>query len=154
MRAQVLSQQAGLDGRKFPREHREGLTAALARCPPPLRFCFEFREGKRLPSMLLTIKDLSKQLQIKPSTLYSWVAQRKIPCRKIHGLIRFEQEVIKEWVRSFEPSQPKPLPFFGQPPPTGLDLLIEAAKRDAYTARHGETISPSPFRKEEENGAR
>ena len=37
--------------------------------------------------MLLTIKDLSARLNIKPSTLYLWAAQGKIPCRKIHGLL-------------------------------------------------------------------
>ena len=35
-----------------------------------------------------------------------------------------------------------------------LDTLIAAAKRDVYTPRHGETISPSPTGKENENGAR
>ncbi len=36
-----------------------------------------------------------------------------------------------------------------------LDQLIEAAKRDVYTPRHGETRpTASPKRKEEENGAR
>ena len=42
--------------------------------------------------MLLTIKDLSAWLNIKPSTLYLWTAQGKIPCQKIHGLIRFDQD--------------------------------------------------------------
>ena len=35
--------------------------------------------------MLLTIKDLAEQLQIKPSTLYAWASQGKIPCVRIHG---------------------------------------------------------------------
>jgi excisionase family DNA binding protein len=44
--------------------------------------------------MLLTVKDLSAWLNMKPSTLYLWAAQGKIPCRKIHGLIRFEREQV------------------------------------------------------------
>ena len=44
--------------------------------------------------MLFTIKDLSARLNIKPSTLYLWAAQGKIPCRKIHGLIRFEPDAM------------------------------------------------------------
>jgi excisionase family DNA binding protein len=105
--------------------------------------------------MLLTIKDLSAWLNIKPSTLYLWASQGKIPCRKIHGLIRFEREVISKWLQSFDAKQVKryPLRVHGSPP-QDVELLIEAAKRDAYTPRHGETISPSPSGKEERNGAR
>ena len=32
------------------------------------------------------IRQLSAYLNVKPSTLYAWVAQGKIPCRKIHRL--------------------------------------------------------------------
>lgn len=51
--------------------------------------------------MLLTIKDLSALLQVKPPTLYSWVAQDKIPFYKIHGLIRFRLKAIVRWLKSF-----------------------------------------------------
>ena len=44
--------------------------------------------------MLLTVKDLSAWLKIKPSTLYLWAAQGKIPCRRSIGLIRFDPEAI------------------------------------------------------------
>ena len=37
--------------------------------------------------MLLTIKDVSVWLNIKPSTLYLWAGQGKIPCRKIHAIL-------------------------------------------------------------------
>jgi len=104
--------------------------------------------------MLLTIKDVSSWLNIKFSTLYLWAAQGKIPCRKIHGLIRFDPEAIKEWLRSFEPRQLESIPSFTRPSLPELDSLVAAAKRDAYTARHGETISPSPIGKESKNGAR
>jgi hypothetical protein len=43
----------------------------------------------RLPRcicIMLTVKELSAWLNIKPSTLYLWVSQNKIPCRRIHGL--------------------------------------------------------------------
>ena len=104
--------------------------------------------------MLLTIKDLSAWLNIKPSTLYLWVAQGKIPCQKIHGLIRFDREKVVGWLESFDHKPPKSVPSFSRAIPTDVDQLIEDAKRDAYTPRHGETISPSPRRKEDENGAR
>ena len=98
--------------------------------------------------MLLTIKDLSARLNIKPSTLYLWAAQGKIPCHKIHGLIRFEQEAIATWLRSFEPSQQTTIPPLTRESPLGLHHLIEAAKREVYTPAHGETITPSPTGKE------
>jgi excisionase family DNA binding protein len=104
--------------------------------------------------MLLTIKDLSAWLNIKPSTLYLWAAQGKIPCQKIHGLIRFDRERVLGWLESFNQQPPKPVPSFTRATRTDVDQLIEAAKRDAYTPRHGETISPSPSRKEEKDGAR
>ena len=47
--------------------------------------------------MMLTVKELSDWLKIKPSTLYLWATQGKIPCRRIHSLIRFEQEAIQRW---------------------------------------------------------
>lgn len=104
--------------------------------------------------MFLTIKDLSAWLNIKPSTLYLWAAQGKIPCRKIHGLIRFEREAITQWLRSFEGRPLHPIPCLTRPSSSDPDQLIAGAKEAAYTARHGETISPSPSRKEEEDGAR
>jgi len=98
--------------------------------------------------MLLTIKDVSAWLNIKPSTLYLWAAQGKIPCQKIHGLIRFDREQVLRWLESFDQQPPKPVPSFTRTIRGDLDQLIEAAKRDAYTSGHGETITPSPTRKE------
>ena len=98
--------------------------------------------------MLLTIKDLSARLNIKPSTLYLWAAQGKIPCRKIHGLIRFDPDAIAAWLHSFEPNQTTAIPPLTRQPHRDLDQLIEAAKREVYTPGHGETITPSPTRKE------
>jgi excisionase family DNA binding protein len=126
--------------------------------PPcePLAFPCERRRGAegavRLPRvqsrMLLTIKELSKSLSIKQSTLYLWVKQGKIPCHKIHGLIRFDPEAIAAWLRSFQPDQAATVPQFTRTSELDLDRLIEAAKREVYTPGHGETITPSPTRKE------
>ncbi|MEO8342063.1 MAG: helix-turn-helix domain-containing protein [Nitrospirota bacterium] len=98
--------------------------------------------------MLFTIKDLSVRLNIKPSTLYLWAAQGKIPCQKIHGLIRFDPDAITAWLRSFEPSPAPAIRLLGKHPHLDLDQLIEAAKREVYTPGHGETITPSPTGKE------
>ena len=104
--------------------------------------------------MLLTIKDLSAWLNIKPSTLYLWVAQGKIPCQKIHGLIRFDRDKVMAWLERFNGNPGASLSACNRTGLSDMDRLIEAAKRGAYTPRHGETISPSPSRKEDEDGAR
>ncbi|NOT95899.1 MAG: helix-turn-helix domain-containing protein [Nitrospira sp.] len=84
--------------------------------------------------MLLTIKDLSAQLNIKPSTLYLWAAQGKIPCRKIHGLIRFDQEEIHHWLDSFTPAHGTAgSPSSPPQPHSEVERLIAAAKQDVYT---------------------
>jgi len=99
--------------------------------------------------MLLTVKELAAWLNIKPSTLYLWAAHDKIPCRKIHGLIRFERDAILRWLDSFtgEPSN-LACPIQDRNPSIPVDDLIARAKRDVYTSGHGETITPSPTGKE------
>lgn len=83
--------------------------------------------------MLLTVKDLSLWLNVKPSTLYLWAAQGKIPCRKIHGLLRFDPEAIIPWLRSFDPGQAQAIPPLTRQSHRDEDQLIEAAKRQVYT---------------------
>ena len=99
--------------------------------------------------MLLTVKALSQRLQITPSTLYAWASQGKIPCRKIHGLVRFDPTEIDRWLVSFSPTKSVPPQIAtrrcGQ---ADLERLIASAKRAVYTAGHGETITPSPTGKE------
>ena len=48
---------------------------------------------------IVTIKEISKLLKVKESTLYSWVHSGKIPSFKINGLIRFDIEEIEAWVK-------------------------------------------------------
>jgi hypothetical protein len=106
--------------------------------------------------MLLTIKDLSTWLNIKPSTLYLWAAQGKLPCRKIHGLLRFDPLEINRWLSAFSSLQSVPAPV-GQrrPDHSDLDRLIASAKREVYTSAHGETRPRSSLiGKEEHDGAR
>ena len=99
--------------------------------------------------MLLTVKALSQRLQIKPSTLYAWASQGKIPCRKIHGLVRFDPTEIDRWLASFSPPQSVPPKIeTRRSDHTDLEQLIASAKRAVYTSGHGETITPSPTGKE------
>ena len=48
---------------------------------------------------LITIKEVSKILGIKVSTLYSWASSGMIPSHRLNGLIRFDMDKIYEWVR-------------------------------------------------------
>ena len=106
--------------------------------------------------MLLTVKELSAELHIKASTLYVWAAQGKIPCRKIHGLVRFDPAEIDRWLSSFSPPQSVPPQIEKRrTDPSNLDRLIARAKRAVYTSGHGETRPRSSLiGKEEHDGAR
>ena len=88
---------------------------------------------------MLTIKELSAWLNIKPSTLYLWASQNKIPCLRIHGLIRFEPDTIQTWLKSFGASPVKPFSLPIHDDTRDLKHLIEGAKSEVYTSRHGET---------------
>lgn len=84
--------------------------------------------------MLMTIKEVSVLLQIKPSTLYAWAAQGKIPARKIHGLLRFDREAVAQWLAGFSRQPPQSLHIQPKTPSTDVDVLIARAKRSFYTA--------------------
>lgn len=48
---------------------------------------------------LASIQEVSDFLKVKKSTLYSWVHTLKIPFFKVNGLIRFDMEEIRKWVK-------------------------------------------------------
>jgi excisionase family DNA binding protein len=98
--------------------------------------------------MLLTIKDLAKQLQIKPSTLYAWAAQGKIPCHKINGLVRFNPAEIDRWMSLFVNGPASPIPAFRQLNVVGAQEVIARAKRDVYTSCRGNQTNSEPNGKE------
>ena len=98
--------------------------------------------------MLLTIRDLSRQLQIKPATLYAWAAAGKIPALKIHGVLRFDPKAVQDWLTSFAVrSEPFPLECGLQEQGDPVDELIARAKRAVYTARRGNQTNSEPSRK-------
>ena len=90
---------------------------------------------------LLTVKDMATRLQVKEKTIYAWASQRKIPCAKINGVIRFDAKEIDQWLRTCHvPIGPprKPGKNRCKGPATDVDHLIESATRAVYTSR-GET---------------
>lgn len=50
--------------------------------------------------VLLNINQLSQLLNIKQKTIYDWVHKEKIPYCKIEGLLRFDEDEIKNWLKS------------------------------------------------------
>lgn len=49
----------------------------------------------------LTVKEVASLLIVKPSTIYLWAEQKRIPHYKINGVLRFEESEILEWIKSF-----------------------------------------------------
>ncbi len=101
--------------------------------------------------MLLTVQELAQLLHVKAATLYAWAAQGKIPSLKLHGLLRFRQDEINQWLKSCRVTSRTAVsvPKKRRPPPLhNVDVLIEQAKRAVYTGS-GETSIASPFRKEQ-----
>lgn len=103
---------------------------------------------------LLTISRLSQSLGIKPSTLYAWTRQGKIPFVKIHRLIRFDPDEIAYWLQSLKEktnSSPKiekvtesadkrenkSSRMFSDS--KDINRLIERAKQEVYNSNRGET---------------
>jgi excisionase family DNA binding protein len=103
----------------------------------------------------LDIRELSVYLHVKPSTLYAWAGQGRIPCLKIHGLVRFRRDDIERWVESFR-AHGEAIPQKTTPrgPRTALGELIARAKKQAYNSRpRGNQTRSSPIGKEETDGA-
>ena len=105
--------------------------------------------------MYLTIKDVSTMLQIKPSTLYAWVGQRKIPFVKIHGCIRFLSEDLEQWIGTFRTeTQPETSTACLTPSGRGdLDAIIASAKHAVYTPSHGKPDEDRATRKGDSHGS-
>jgi excisionase family DNA binding protein len=93
----------------------------------------------------MDIKEVSAWLNLKPSTLYLWVAERKIPALRIHGVIRFERHVIEQWMRAFHTGAsagtaptPRSLPRRRRQGIDNVDALIARAKVEAYSSNSGD----------------
>ena len=53
-----------------------------------------------LKTNILTTKELSEILKVKPKTLYQWAALGQIPSIKLNGALRFDLTDIQEWVKN------------------------------------------------------
>ena len=97
---------------------------------------------------LLSIQDVAQWLTVKPSTLYAWIAQKKMPALKIHGVIRFRREDIEVWLAGCEIAQREPARLAVQRPRSkdDVDTLIARTKADVYTSCCGKPDKTGPNR--------
>lgn len=49
------------------------------------------------PEKLLNLKQAAALLNVAPRTIYSWVAERRIPFRKAGRLLRFDRAELLAW---------------------------------------------------------
>jgi excisionase family DNA binding protein len=47
---------------------------------------------------LLTVAEVAAQLGVSVHTVYSWVAQRRLPFLKVGRLLRFDARTIEAWL--------------------------------------------------------
>lgn len=47
---------------------------------------------------LLKTQEAAELLNVKPRTIYAWVAERRIPFRKAGRLLRFDRAELLAWV--------------------------------------------------------
>lgn len=101
---------------------------------------------------LVTIKYLSSFLQVKESTLYSWVHVGTIPFYKLNGLLRFDMDEIIEWVNSSKVIQSKESLSIKRPENQDINSLIkkaiEGVKGKGYNPSKRETSLNQGLRKE------
>lgn len=114
---------------------------------------------------LMDIKEVSAWLNVKPSTLYAWVSHGKIPALKIHRVIRFQRDVIEQWMQAFRTDQaegssetmswprPVPTPRRRRHGLDHVDTLIAQAKREVYTPSRGKPDQDRATRKGENDGS-
>lgn len=102
---------------------------------------------------LLNVKEVSAWLQVKPATVYVWVAEGKIPAMRLGGLIRFRREDIETWLAGCELEPPNPLrPVNRRPRSDDVDTLIARAKAEVYNSSHGKPEQDRATRKGEHRG--
>jgi excisionase family DNA binding protein len=49
---------------------------------------------------ILTVRELSEILKVKPKTLYQWAELGVIPCLKLNRCLRFDFDEILKWLQN------------------------------------------------------
>lgn len=64
-------------------------------------------EAAKLPSdALWTVEDVMAYLRASRSWIYQRVADGRLPCLRVGGLLRFKAEAVKAWAEGTAPSAP------------------------------------------------
>jgi len=48
----------------------------------------------------LSVEEIASYLGIKRDTVYSWIAEKKMPAHRMGRLWKFKREEVDEWVKS------------------------------------------------------
>ncbi len=89
---------------------------------------------------LINIKEVSEILDVKESTLYSWVRNNTIPSYKLNGAVRFDLDEIKTWLNE---SKRKPCDIQLPAPKTVSDQDVQSIIRKAIEDITGKGYNPS-----------
>ncbi len=102
---------------------------------------------------LVTIKEISEFLKVKESTLYSWVHGGSIPFYKLNGLLRFDMDEVREWVKNSKPVPYEPIRELKKAQTEDIGTIvkraIDGAKGKGYNPSKRETSLSQGLRKEE-----
>ncbi len=102
---------------------------------------------------LVSIKEISEFLKVKEPTLYSWVRNGTLPSYKLKGLLRFDMDEIKEWVKNSRFNPCNVTIRTGKSMNLNIDTLIKKAVEDVtgkgYNPSKRETSLNQGLRKEE-----
>ena len=52
-----------------------------------------------MQSNLISLKEIAEHLNVKPSTIYAWVNQKRLPYIKIGRLVKFDLRDIDAWIQ-------------------------------------------------------
>ncbi len=55
---------------------------------------------------LLTVKEVSEIIKVKPGTIYEWAVQGRIPSFKLNRLLRFSEDTILTWINDCKKELP------------------------------------------------
>jgi len=89
----------------------------------------------------VTIRDISKYLKVKESTLYSWVHNGSIPFYKLNGLLRFDMDEIGTWVKASKQISSNTRIKLKKPANQDIDRIlkkaIDSVKGNRYNRSNG-----------------
>ncbi len=102
---------------------------------------------------LVSIKELSRFLNVKESTLYAWVHSGTVPYYKLNGLLRFDMDEIIDWIKDSKPLSYTPSKVLKKAQTEDIDSIVKRAidgvKGKGYNSSKRETSLSQGLRKEE-----